>query len=619
MHNKIKIRKILAALLLFLVPASVSAQGLAVDPAFNPNKIIDDSVFTDTQTFGDASGIQKFLESKNSILANTSPDFLQKLKEPTIVILKQALDDPRPNLGRLRTAAELIWDASQASGLNPQVIIVKLQKEQGLITNRQNDAPERLQRALDFSLGFGCPDSTGCKDSLFPGFYFQLFGNLDTGGNRYVGAAKSLMRSFNTEGGRGPSVNGTIARVGDVITLDNTLGGYEGILGQQSIQLANKATAALYRYTPHVFNGNYNFWRYFNEWFRYPNGTLIKLGGDVNTYIIQNGYRMLLPNFVAQARKLDINKTITVSSNEISSYPQGKILGPDDNTVVKVDGDPQTYVFINNVKRPASSFVLTQRGLTDSNALSMSASESQLFEQGQVLTPKDGSVIRGEKKPEIYLVENGNLKLFSSYTFTQRKISKAVQIIPDSEINSYPKFGFVAPLDGTIVKSSKANTVYFIEGGLKKPISAVVFKNRGFKNSQVVTLSEEEVSGLPIGAYTTPKERSVFKAGNGTLYLFKDGQKHYVSSFVSKQRKITADFQVPEAEAQEWSDGVPIPPADNTIVKGDKSQAVYIVQKSQLRPLTAATFKKRKISAKNIKVLPQEEVDNYAKGDTLAK
>ena len=134
-----------------------------------------------------------------------------------------------------------------------------------------------------------------------------------------------------------------------------------------------------------------------------------------------------------------------------------------------------------------------------------------------------------------------------------------------------------------------------------------------------MVLSEEEVSGLPIGAFATPKERTVLKAPDGSLYLFKDGQKHLVSTFVAKQRKITADISVTTQEAGEWADGVPIPPADNTIVKGDKSQAVYIVVKSQLRPLTAVAFKARKITAKKITVLPQTEVDNYAKGDVLAK
>ena len=106
----------------FLIPASVLAQ--TVDQAFNPTLLIDDKVFSDTQTFGGAEGIQKFLESKQSVLANTSSDFLVKLKEPQATILKQGLEDPNASLGRLRTAAELIWDAAQSSGINPQVLLV---------------------------------------------------------------------------------------------------------------------------------------------------------------------------------------------------------------------------------------------------------------------------------------------------------------------------------------------------------------------------------------------------------------------------------------------------------------------------------------------------------------
>ena len=67
------------------------------------------------------------------------------------------------------------------------------------------------------------------------------------------------------------------------------------------------------------------------------------------------------------------------------------------------------------------------------------------------------------------------LKLFSPYTFAQRKAASLVQIIPDAEIESYPKFGFVAPLDGALIKGSTAQTVYIVDGGLKHPISGPVF------------------------------------------------------------------------------------------------------------------------------------------------
>lgn len=615
--NKI-IKLILVSFIVAFLPLSVFAQ---VDPLFNPNKIIDDAIFADTQTFGGPAGIQSFLESKGSILANTNPEFLVKLKEPSANILKEGLEDPNPNLGRLRTAAELIWDASKHSGINPQVLLVTLEKEQSLITGRKNSSEAQIQRALDNAMGFACPDSSGCGN-LFPGFYFQLFGNYDSANNRYIGASKSLMKSFSTDGGRGPIINGSSAKVGQTITIENTTGAPYNAPASTLVTLANKATAALYRYTPHVFNGNYNFWKFFQNWFRFPNGTVLGIAGDAKNYIIQNGTRMLLPDFVAKARNLStVNKTV-VSQAEFESYPGGQVFGPADNTIVKVGSNSQPYVFLNNKARPASEFVLKQRSLNPNIFLPINTEEFALFESSSVLPPLDGTVIKGESGSAIYLVDRGLLKLYSEFTFKQRKVpAKSIIKVADIEVASYEKQGFVAPLDGTLVKAKNDSAVFYIEQGLKHPISAELFKNRGFSFKNVVALANDEVAGLSKGSFVTPKEKSWFSIGSkqGELYYFKEGSKHLVTSFVKAQRKITPDYVFSQEEVSGWADGIPVAPKDGTIIKGDSDPTIYLVSKSQLRPLTEKAFKNRKIKPKQISNLPQAEVDAYAKGEALLK
>lgn len=616
---KKQIGTLIVAVLLFstLLPNVSIAQ--AIDTSFDPNKLIDDKVFADTQTFGGAEGIQKFLQSKNSVLANTSPEFLTKLKEPTVTMLKTALEDPHPSLPRLRTAAELIWDVAQSSGMNPQVVLVTLQKEQGLVTTRQNDDPARLQRALDFAMGFDCPDDTGCG-ALFPGFYYQLFGNVDATGNRYLGAAKSLMKSFNVPEGRGPVINGKVAKVGDIIELGNTLGGYDGVLERQTVMLQNRATAALYRYTPHVFNGNYNFQKYFSQWFKYANGTIMKLANDTATYIIQNGSRLMLPQFVAQARGLDMTKIITVSPTEVESYPVGPVYGPADNTIVVVTGDAQKYVFIDNIKHPVSDFVIGQRKLNVATTLTISPAESQLFTSGDVLTPSDGTVIKAQSKPEVYLVDGGKLKLYSAFTFNQRKAAKQVQLVSDGEVSTYPKQGFVAPLDGTLIKAQNDGAIFEVSQGVKHPFTAALFKNRGLSFKNVAALSPEEVASFPVDGFAIPKDKTFFKvAETGQLYYFKEGTKRTISAFVAKQQRITADYTFGKGEADSWADGIAVPPRDGTYLKGDATADVYYVTKGQLHPITYAVYKARKLTPAKISTIPQAEVDAYAKGDLIAK
>lgn len=556
MKQKLTYFILILAVTVMSLGSSVAKADSSVDSSFNPNELISDNQFSDTKSMGGASDIQKFLESKNSPLANTSADFLPMLKEPQSSSLKEALEDPHPNSDKLRTAAELVWDSAQSSGLNPQVILVTLNKEQGLITG--DFSGDRLQRSLDYAMGFGCPDSGGCGDT-YKGFYHQLFGGLDDTATRYLGATKSLMRSFSTPGGRGPFYNGGPAKVGDTIVLGNTLGGYPGVEAQQTVTIKNNATAALYRYTPHVFNGNYNFFRYFKEWFGYSNGSLLKTKGSKNLYAVENGVLYTIPPLVAQLRGLDASSARTVSTKVIKSYKTVKTYGATDNTIVSVSG--KYYVFVNNQMHPASTFVLGQRGLNSATAITISETDAKDFEKGSVLTPSDGSVIRGKKNPAVYLVENGTLKLFTAETFAQRDAGRILQLVPDEEIDSYPKDGMVSPLAGAIIKSLTSPTVYLLEKGVKYGLTAELFSNRGLSFKDIKTISQEEIAKIPSGGLAIPK--------------------------------------------------------DNTAIKSNSSQTVYYILDGQVRPMTYKAFVARKVDPKSIIVFSKTELETYPKGPVL--
>ena len=611
---KPKTLKFISASILIALPLFASAQ--TSDPAFNPNQIITDAAFADTQTFGGPAGIQKFLADKGSVLANTDPSFLVMLKEPDAILLKQALDDPEPGLPNLRTAAQLIWDASRSTGLNPQVILATMEKEEGLVDGKFS-SPAAQQTAIDHAMGFNCGDNVACWN-LFPGFYYQIFGNLDSSGNRYLGAAKSLMKSFTTTGGRGPSGSHT----GDIITLDNTLGGYDNITPQQTITLSNNATAALYRYTPHVFNGNYNFWKFFTAWFKYPNGTLLKTADKSDIYIIQNGLKAFVPAFVAQARGLNLLSAITISPTEFASYdtdPQP--LGPTDNTVVQINGQGPKYVFIQNVRHQASDLVIKQRGLDPNLVLTISTQDASTFAAGTILTPKDGTIIRGAS-PAVYLVQNGEIKLFSSYTFAQAKVKKGqVLTVPEDEIATYTKNGLVPPLDGSLVKAAGNAAIYLVRDGFKHAVIPDIFRNQGYRQGNVGIITSDEMNALTIGSYAQPKDKTFFAVDSkkGPLYEFKDGVTHPISSYVAKQRGISPDYVFANSVFVEWFTGVPVPPRDGTLVKGDSDGTVYLVKNGQLVALSAADFAKARYSFKKVATLPEAEVSSYAKANAVTQ
>jgi len=253
----------LTALQLLLTPTQPAS---AVDAhEFDPTMIISDAVFYNTTTMS-ASAVQSFLNSK----VKTCRDgytCLKDYRETTRTISA----DPMCNTyvgAKNETAAQIIYKVSQACGLNPQALIVLLQKEQGLVTD---DWP--VTRQYRSATGYGCPDTADC-DSEYYGFFNQV----------YKGAW--ALKRYTMPVGTGPGTEW----YSDYSTrywpgqTSQVLFNPASSCGSSSVKVKNKATTSLYWYTPYQPNqaaldagygtgngcsayGNRNFFLYFSDWF----------------------------------------------------------------------------------------------------------------------------------------------------------------------------------------------------------------------------------------------------------------------------------------------------------------------------------------------------------------
>ena len=123
------------------------------------------------------------------------------------------------------SAAHIIWQAAQDYRINPQVLIVLLQKEQGLITD---SFPNSVQYRS--ATGYGCPDTAACS-SRYYGFKNQ------------VRNAAALFRTV-LDGGW------TNYPLGNNYIQYNPNSG----CGGSWVNIRSLATSALYRYTPYQPN-----------------------------------------------------------------------------------------------------------------------------------------------------------------------------------------------------------------------------------------------------------------------------------------------------------------------------------------------------------------------------
>lgn len=208
------------------------------------HNVISNEHFTDTNGMS-VDQIQSFLNEKGSYLAGYSDGG--------------------------RSAAQIIYDAAhgkyEAAGtwngvtinestgtVNPEVILVFLQKEQSLISRTTYDA-----WAMTASMGYYCyagvsNDNNGnnCNDN-YEGFTKQVENGAWQLRYNYEIAAKDASWWNSVYPGQ------TQYRVGNTATMGTS----RTPPSSYDVTFSNRATASCYRYTPYVFFGNYNVWNLF--------------------------------------------------------------------------------------------------------------------------------------------------------------------------------------------------------------------------------------------------------------------------------------------------------------------------------------------------------------------
>ena len=250
-----------AALFAIVCTTLATAPAQAADlREFSAGNIITDQVFFDEGSMAPGA-VQAFLDDKGSACVRGA-DGTACMRAYRMDTSSRSATTYCPGGyqgASQETAATIIYKVAQACRVNPQVLLVMLQKEMGLVRTT-NPTAKMYSRAM----GYGCPDnSTGVCDSAYYGLYNQLYS-----------AASQFQRYV-----KNPTNYSYRAGITNYILYHP----YNNC-GRQAVYIQNGATAALYNYTPYVPNsaalnagygtgdgcssyGNRNFFSYFTDWF----------------------------------------------------------------------------------------------------------------------------------------------------------------------------------------------------------------------------------------------------------------------------------------------------------------------------------------------------------------
>lgn len=239
---------------------------------FRAGNIIADAVFYNSASMDEAK-IQSFLNAR----VPTCTAGYVCLKSYSTATTSRAADAycSAYSGGAVESAARIIAKVAKACGINPQVLIVTLQKEQGLVTAT---APSSTRYRI--AMGFACPDTAAC-DSKYYGFFNQVY----SAARQFQVYSKSSTFTWFAPG-----------KTWNIRYNPNSA------CGSSPVYIENQATANLYYYTPYQPNaaalaagygvgdacsayGNRNFYSYFTDWFGSTQNTTTLVRGEGQTHI----------------------------------------------------------------------------------------------------------------------------------------------------------------------------------------------------------------------------------------------------------------------------------------------------------------------------------------------
>ncbi len=542
----------LGLIILMGVFVPVAAHGYANTPPINDsynNRIIDDSIFLNAGSMS-AQQIQAFLNSKVPSCDTNHQGGLSQYPPP-YTCLRDYIDPTTQ-----KSAAQLIYDEATSVGLNPQVILVTLEKEQGLVSDTW-PYPSQYRSAM----GYGCPESQSVCDSQYYGFYNQV----------HLGAR--LLRA------------GAARDCGDTTTLSSwSIAGKWGlgnspIVDGKSTYLASCATGSLYNYTPHrpdsaytlaadgnYYYGNYNFIKYWTTWF----GPTVRayLGRSVSSpqvYLINDSDKYpintvdILNTYAAYGPVQTFNDGFIASLN-----PRATL----DRVVVGPNGT--VYLLDSGNKIPfGSCSLLSDYGGSCASVVNL----PQNVLDGFVSAPLATNVVRSPNG-SIYEMEAGKKRAVPDMpTYTGSGLSSTPTTgLGTALVNAFP-LGAPILLDKVVVQNRDNGTAYLYLGGVIRPATYLGYVNWHLDALPFYSFTGVQVNQLTSGALITTYAQD----SNNVKFLLNNRQKLPLgSNAVNWSNSYT---QLTDA----LLNNIPTGSAPSRAIKGSGS-SIWYVDSTQKRP-----------------------------------
>ena len=347
---------------------------------------------------------------------------------------------------------------------------------------------------------------------------------------------------------------------------------------------------------------------------------LYQVQGETALYVISGGYKTKFASRNDLPISYQTREVRYISKSQLNAYQYKDMKVLPDGTLIQQDGASMVYYLEKGKKRPlnVNETEFSKLGFKFSDVEKISSGELDYYETGDAIKfGPDGALIK-DGGNNVYSIENGKKRLFTSATLFGSLRYDWAKVKADANAGMYMSGDVMRYSNGTLVRSSDSSNVYLIENGGKRLFtSGALFERLGYKWSNILAVDALELNWYPTsGNMVLPDGSLIRGAGTPTVYLVAGGQKKEITS-AALLGKLGYGFanvvEIPQASLSDYPTGARATYPDGTLVKSVESPAVYRItgdKKEEFASLNVFNATGAKWS--NIVEISKDELGLYA-------
>jgi PAS domain-containing protein len=271
------------------------------------------------------------------------------------------------------------------------------------------------------------------------------------------------------------------------------------------VTMQNRATAALYNYTPHL-HGNQNFFRLWHRYFsqQYPDGTLLKTATAPDVWLVEGGFRRRFSSWTALVTRFRPELIVEVPQSVLDQFEPGREIAFPQYAVLRDSTSGKIYLYANDTKRYMNAETFRILGFNPEEVEDVPAADLAAVPNGADIKLQEayplGAVVRAPTK-ELYLVQDGvKHRILDDVLLKFMFAGKKIRTDTAAKIAKYKSGDPVLLPDGTLARSMAEPAVYVISHGQRRPFtSGEIFEQLGYSWSNVHVFNQALIDAHPLG------------------------------------------------------------------------------------------------------------------------